>query len=130
MTISVSGRFYQRAAGQPLQAQLTNLYTTPDEWDNSNGDGFGVKATNTPPTLVADFGGHVFIRYSADMDRVEITDHSVNVPGGTELSANVLVKATKTITLDADWAAGKYVFAYSEGADGAIGKASAPYRIR
>jgi len=130
MTVSIAAKFYQHAPGATLQAQSTDTFTSSAEWFNESSDGFGVKATNTPPTNVSEFGGHVYESGAATMDRLVNTARYVSAPGDTIINATISLQFQKAIALDANWAVGKYVFAYSLGSAGAVVKASPAYRIR
>jgi len=130
MTVSVVAKNYQPTAGAPLQFSCVTTIPSAADWAVESDEGVGVKATSAAPTNVSEFGGHVFAANSGDMDSLKQSETFLFRPGDTEIGARVIFEFSKRIDLDANWAVGRYVFAYSLGSAGAVVKASTPYRIR
>lgn len=130
MTVSVQARFYQSARGAALQAQGLSSFENAAEWDDGIEDGFGVKATSAAPTNLSDFGGHTITGADGAMDETVSVLIIHSRPSNVTLSKVGSYSYRKKKTLDANWAAGKYAFAYSSIADGVIAKASPPFLIR
>lgn len=130
MALAVQAKFYQNGPGEALYAQTKNQYTGNEDAALVSGDGFGVKATSAAPTNVSDFATHVFESFDDALEECTLDEAYVYRPGATRVRLKVGTGLKKRITLDANWAAGHYAFAYISGADGIILKSSAPYHIR
>ena len=129
MTVQLIAGFSQAKAGAPLKARQTAIFPTHDDWSGEDAVGFGVKTANTAPTAVSDFAAHIDDSGSA-MDYQDNRTEFVNQPQNTARMFTVRFTNRKQITLDSNWVAGHYAFAYVAASDGSLTAVSSAYHIR
>jgi len=130
VSVSVSASFYQTAAGAPVQMRTTVTILGLTDCNDNGGIGFGVKATSAQPTNASEFGGHIYLQNNAAIDYNRTTEIDTYRPGDDIVDERYEVTCVTKKTLDANWAAGRYVFAFTQTGAGVIKGCSAAYHIR
>ena len=124
MTARLSAKFYQPAAGQPIQVRAI-LDMDMDGWEAVDDFNLGVMTSAAVPTSKSSFA-HV---ETATSDLSEnITHNWLRDTGLFKQSVTYILQTAQA--LDANYAAGRYLWYWSSLADDTIQALSKPYRIR
>jgi hypothetical protein len=126
MSISQSASLSQRSAGKPVSVRAQQNATNPDTaWGYA---GVGVKVGATPP---ATFAGFAYYEYGGDaIEASTFWENATNVysarylAGVLSASSNRYTLVHRSLPLDSNYVAGRYLFAFMN--DGAPAGGDAP----